>query len=120
MSNKIDWTTIGYSTEEQVVGTWINGKPLYRKIVEFGALPDSAGKEVNLSIGGQYSRIVKIDAYMTKDTPMTSYARPIPYNDGTNMINFYWSEYICRISTNSSSFTQFNANIFVYYWKTTD
>lgn len=24
-----------YSTEEQVVGTWIDGKPIYRKIVQF-------------------------------------------------------------------------------------
>ena len=24
-----------YSTEEQVIGTWIDGKPLYRKVVQF-------------------------------------------------------------------------------------
>lgn len=27
--------SVNYSTEEQVIGTWINGKPLYRKTFEF-------------------------------------------------------------------------------------
>ena len=32
-SEKIDFTTFKYSTTEQVVGTWIDGKPIYRKVV---------------------------------------------------------------------------------------
>ena len=35
-----------YSTEEQVVGTWIDGKPIYRKVIDFGALPNSTLKQV--------------------------------------------------------------------------
>lgn len=31
-----------YSSTEQVVGTWINGEPLYRKVVDFGHLPMAA------------------------------------------------------------------------------
>ena len=34
-----------YSTTEQVVGTW-NNKPLYRKVIECGALPNNANKDV--------------------------------------------------------------------------
>ena len=26
---------VNYSTDEQVIGTWINGKPLYQKTIEF-------------------------------------------------------------------------------------
>jgi len=32
MSRKIDWTTFEeYSTTEKVVGTWVDGKPIYRR-----------------------------------------------------------------------------------------
>lgn len=34
-----------YSTTEKVVGTW-NNKPLYRKVIECGALPNNANKDV--------------------------------------------------------------------------
>lgn len=37
-----------YSTSEEVVGTWINGKPIYQKTVPIGALPNNttAGYEI--------------------------------------------------------------------------
>lgn len=38
------WT---YSTEETNTGkTWIDGKPIYRKVVDFGALPNTTSKTV--------------------------------------------------------------------------
>ena len=33
-----------YSTGEQKIGTWIDGKPLYRKVITMGALPNAAAK----------------------------------------------------------------------------
>ena len=35
-----------YSTDEIVVGTWIDGKPLYRKVVDLGTFPNNAEKTV--------------------------------------------------------------------------
>lgn len=35
-----------YSTNEQRIGTWIDGKPLYRKVINFGALPNTTSKSV--------------------------------------------------------------------------
>lgn len=35
-----------YSTEEQKIGVWEDGKPLYKKIVKFGALANAGTKEV--------------------------------------------------------------------------
>lgn len=35
-----------YSTTEQVVGEWIDGKPIYQKTVDFGALPNATTKNV--------------------------------------------------------------------------
>ena len=41
-----------YSTEEQVVGTWINGKPIYKRTWDFSASPIalSSGNWVNSGI----------------------------------------------------------------------
>lgn len=35
-----------YSTDEQIVGEWIDGKPIYQKTVNFGALGNAASKSV--------------------------------------------------------------------------
>lgn len=50
-----DWNTDGvptvhYSTTEQVIGTWIDGKPLYQKSVIFGSIPSNSTKEVDHNI----------------------------------------------------------------------
>lgn len=53
---------IKYSTEEQVVGTWIDGRPVYRKVVNFGALPNGAEKEVKHGINN-LDFVIKTDAF---------------------------------------------------------
>lgn len=39
-----------YSTDEKVVGTWIDGKPIYQKTIDFGALPNNTTKSVTHGI----------------------------------------------------------------------
>jgi hypothetical protein len=39
-----------YSTEEKIVGTWIDGKPIYQKTINFGALPNTTSKFVDHNI----------------------------------------------------------------------
>lgn len=39
-----------YSTNEMVIGTWVDGKPLYRKVIDIGALPNNTTKYVNHNI----------------------------------------------------------------------
>lgn len=34
---------LGYSSKEQVVGTWIDGKPIYRKVINVGKLQATKG-----------------------------------------------------------------------------
>lgn len=36
-----------YSTTETICGTWIDGETLYRKVIDFGTLPDNTIKTVN-------------------------------------------------------------------------
>ena len=49
------WTPQGvpavhYSTEEQVIGTWIDGNTLYQKTIDCGALPNNTTKTVDYDI----------------------------------------------------------------------
>lgn len=39
-----------YSTTETRIGTWIDGKPLYRKVVEIGSLPNNKAQTYNHNI----------------------------------------------------------------------
>lgn len=39
-----------YSTTEQVIGTWIDGKPLYRKVIQLTTLPNNTTKTFAHSI----------------------------------------------------------------------
>lgn len=41
---------VHYSTEEQAIGTWIDGSTLYRKTINFGALPSKNLKSVEHGI----------------------------------------------------------------------
>ena len=47
-----------YSTSEQRIGTWIDGKPLYRKVVDCGAAPNNTTKQVNTGISYTNSTFV--------------------------------------------------------------
>ena len=39
-----------YSEDEREIGVWVDGKPLYQKTINFGALPNNGTKEVNHGI----------------------------------------------------------------------
>ena len=39
-----------YSLDEHIIGTWVDGRPLYRKIIGCGALPNAAEKKTPHSI----------------------------------------------------------------------
>ena len=45
LSNTISRITT-YSTTETEVGRWVDGSPLYRKVIDFGALPNNDTKSV--------------------------------------------------------------------------
>ena len=52
-----------YSTSEEKVGTWIDGKTIYQKTIDCGALPNTSTKYVSTDI--EASQIVKIEGIAT-------------------------------------------------------
>lgn len=78
--NKVDKMS-KYSTNEQVIGTWIDGKPLYRKVYGIGALPSSAGqKTVQTSLTFNTTNIIKMYGYAKS----TGAIIPLPFLDLTS------------------------------------
>ena len=60
-----------YSTTEQVVGTWIDGSPVYEKTQYISALPSSIGDWVNYPHGiSNFDRLISVSATAYKsDVP---------------------------------------------------
>ena len=49
-----------YSTQEQRIGTWIDGKPIYRKVIDLGSLPNNTTKDVATGLINNNIRLTKI------------------------------------------------------------
>ena len=71
-----------YSTSEQDTGfTWIDGSAIYKKTINFGALPSSGNKNMAHSIAN-FSTLVDIKA-MLYDTASSRY-KPLNLPQGNN------------------------------------
>ena len=65
-----------YSTDEMIVGKWIDGKPLYRKTIDCGALPNATTKLIAHNIEN-IGEIVKISG--TATNPSAGRTLPLPH-----------------------------------------
>lgn len=113
ISNNFD-----YSTTEQVVGKWINGKPLYRQYFDLGALPNNTTKTVNTGLTGITIR--KAEAYW-HDYNGDGLGN-LPYVDNNNAAAqvrvVYHADKILLID--SVNLSHWNGYCFVYYTKDND
>ena len=65
-----------YSTTETAVGTWIDGSTIYRKVINFGALPNATSKNVNHGITN-LRRVISLSGYAYNPTADSSVALPV-------------------------------------------
>lgn len=108
---------INYSTKEQKIGTWVDGKTLYRKVVNFGSLPNSASKTVSTGLTNvNYISFSGLANNGTTYFPL-NLARPI---SGNNLGLGCWitNNEITIESANDRS--SYNAYVIIEYTKTTD
>lgn len=108
-----------YSTQEQVVGTWIDGKPLYEITLDFGSISANSAKTIDVSsLNIDYVTSFNTTALLNNGTLV-----PIPISHTVNM----GSQHFCRYNTSGSfgiytgsgqAITQ--AYMTVRYIKTTD
>lgn len=74
--------SIGYSTTETAIGTWIDGKTIYRKVVDTGALPNATVKNVAHNISNlDFVTSLRIVAYNST----YKYFTEVPMVDKTNV-----------------------------------
>ena len=105
-----------YSFEEREIGVWTDGKPLYEKTIDFGALPNASQKAVSHNI----SNVDKIwiqQSFVTDGSNFWNVNRPntavnYSWNGSANGTNVYVEDAV-NLSTLSAIVT-------VQYTKTTD
>lgn len=68
-----------YSSAEREIGTWIDGKTIYQKIIDFGALPSTTTKNVAHSITGlNLNGFLQASLVAYKSSPSTSTPLNVP------------------------------------------
>ena len=106
-----------YSTSEQNTGfKWTDNKIIYKKTINFGALPNSTSKSVNLNISN-LDTIVKTEAFCRYSNGISF---PLPFAnvnqfEASIMLNYTSTTAVITTGTDRSSATGY---ITIYYTKT--
>lgn len=110
-----------YSTNEiKTNKVWIDNKPIYRKVINFGALPSSAST-LSVSHNINYDKIVNLYGICSDNNGTTMH---IPHVEATNMasgisISLRSTSSSIQIYTSGNG-SSYNAYIIIEYTKTTD
>ena len=109
-----------YTETERLVGSWIDGKPIYKKTVRYGYCPNNATESRPHGISN-IDKIVKFDAFGWSDINNSLY--PIPFVQRSNVniqIQFSIGRVNIDIATGTDIFTTLYIYVTMYYTKTTD
>ena len=112
---KTAWDADVYSTTETVVGTYM-GKPLYRKVVDCGALPNNTTKEILHNIAN-INIITKASGTAWTNDGITI---PLPTASLTSPVGIYSDKSKIYITTITDRSISTNSNVTLEYTKTTD
>ena len=108
-----------YSTEETRIGTWIDGKPLYRKVF----VGPFAGVNVSTVVGTETPDVDAV-TYLSAITRLTNgYWTPFPYCTSTTIwavCQFDDTTHKVYILTNNPVFVGHDVYVVMHYTKTTD
>jgi len=113
---------LNYSTDETVVGTWIDGKPIYRKVVTFDSskIPNNSTRAIANVSSWNISTIITLRAMFNLVTYLT--CRPIPFSaEQVNNVGIDITNGELRLRTFDDWGSDYNNNfVIVEYTKTTD
>lgn len=111
-----------YSTSEQIIGTWIDGKPLYRKVFTRNLNNEDSALIANID-NIDFITVTDKSTTMFEDTYYSYYVPASTYETSTNFSKFYVSK---NKSTNIAdirwvgNYTTGKVIVVVEYTKTTD
>ena len=109
-----------YSTSEQDTGCkWIDGKKIYKKTIDFGALPNASIKNVDHGVAN-IARVVKIDGIISFGSNTWSNI-PLVYQGADSIYNAEFQVTTTQVHcATSKDRSNLYAIITFYYTKTTD
>ena len=112
--------SLSYSTQEVKTGeTWIDGKPIYRKVIDFGSLPNATAKSVNTGLDFAVCNVIKFEAF-AKNTRTSDGTSVIPVPYATDVLPSVMKDGTISIST-TKDWTNFSqCYVTIEYTKTTD
>ena len=111
-----------YSTNENVIGKWIDGSTIYRQVIYVGALPDMDSLTVSNTSIPINADVIKIYGFCTKNTHSETFPIPFSWGSGTDIQNYVglFYDYTNRriyIRTNRYMGT-YNGYVIIEYIKT--
>lgn len=118
ITTNVDFSITGgnYKTTEQDTGfTWVDGKHIFKKTVNFGALPNATSKAVNTNISN-LDYLITFEGVTTNGTTIFAIPSLRPLNS-TLEIGIWFSKTQITIET-ASNRNDFTAYITLYYTKT--
>ena len=93
-----------YSTDERVVGKWIDGSDLYEKIISAGALLNNSEKTVDTGVTG-IKEMVEISGVSINGTNNSTVPLPYVYPSGDISIYYNGTSIIIKTTTDRTSYT---------------
>lgn len=107
-----------YSTDEIEIGTWIDGKPIYRKVIDFGVLPNNTSKYVPHNISN-LDKVINIGGYIVKGNEYNPL--PLMYRGSDSSYNTAIYVTATNIAMNNEKDRSgYSAVVILEYTKTTD
>ena len=101
-----------YSTTEEVVGTWYDGKNIYRKVIKFPVIKHGMTVLTNVD------HIINVSGYFNWNGNM-QHEYNFPYNDNDVITWIGVDNNIVKIYTNYTNDTLINLVLYLEYTKTT-
>ena len=112
-SDNVDWATIDYN-EEQVIGTWLDGKLLYRKVIQYTIVSDGNWHDV---VGADnIDSLISVSGYASI-TATEKFVIPYATNSTALWFSVDTSRHQLRQAGNSSAPTNKTAVLVLEYTK---
>ncbi len=115
-------SAIPFSTTEQVVPgmTWIDGKPIYQKTIDTGALLDTGSNSVAHNVANIDMVLFHQGSGFIPSTGVTSPLPNVSISALTTMIRTSVDRTNVIVQTGSDRSTYLESNVTIWYTKTTD
>lgn len=76
-----------YSSTEKIIGTWIDGKPIYRKVITGTVL--TTGVLTSILTGTYTDTIINFDVHVNDPSKNLWFEAPMRFEEGTNWYQLY-------------------------------